>query len=290
MAIAAGPMGELMAGLIGGLTDPLAYDFFRHALVVGAIIGILCPVVGCFPLVLRISLIGDAIAHAVIPGLAIAHVLGIDLSVGAFVSGVGSTAAIAWIQEQGRIRADSAMTLMFATFFALGMTLISLWRVPIDLEGFLFGDLLSVQPSDIGHAAIAAAVLLGAIALHYKELLFYTFDPIGAEAAGLPVRLLHYGLMAGLTVAIILALKLVGVVLAVALTIGPALTASLLVRELHWMMVLGGLFGLLAAILGLYGSFYLDLPSGAAIALASFGLFMGTLAVETVARSRFRQS
>lgn len=271
---------EGVEGAIAALLNPLAYDFFRHALAVGAIIGILCPVVGCFPLVLRISLIGDAIAHAVIPGLAIAHVLGMDLALGAFVSGVGSTAAIAWIQRQSHIRADSAMTLMFATFFALGMTLISLWQVPIDLEGFLFGDLLSVQPIDIGRSAIAAALLLGAIALHYKELLFYTFDPIGAEAAGLPVQALHYGLMAGLTVAIILALKLVGVVLAVALTIGPALTASLIVRELHWMMALGGGFGLLAAILGLYGSFYWDLPSGAAIALASFGLFMATLLID----------
>ena len=265
---------------MAGLLEPLTYDFFRHALAVGAIIGILCPVVGCFPLVLRLSLIGDAIAHAVIPGLAIAHVLNVNLAVGAFLSGLSSTAAIAWIQRQGRVRPDSAMTLMFATFFALGIALISLWRVPIDLEGFLFGDLLSVTPGDIGQAAIAAVVLLGAIALHYKELLFYTFDPVGAEATGLPVRTLHYGLMAGLTLAIVLALKIVGVVLAVALTIGPALTASLVVQELHWMMLLGAGFGLLGTTIGLYGSFYLDVPSGAAIALTSFGCFAIVLAIE----------
>ena len=259
------------------LIDPLHYEFVRHAIVIGAIVGIICPVVGSYLIVLRMSLLGDVIAHAVMPGLAIANALRIDLSIGAFISGMCSTFVIAWIRQQSRVRVDAAMTLTFSTFFGLGIALISLLKTKLDLEGFLFGDILNVTRDDLLHALIVGIILLAMIKFHYKELLFYTFDPLGAEAAGLPITVLHYGLMAGVTLAIVTSLKVVGVIMAIAMLVGPAITAYLLVKELHMMMIVGAGLGIVAAIGGMYLSFYWDLPSGAAIALVIFTLFLAAL-------------
>ncbi|HEY9689745.1 MAG TPA: metal ABC transporter permease [Coleofasciculaceae cyanobacterium] len=259
------------------LIDPLQYEFVRYAIAIGAIVGIICPVVGSYLIVLRMSLLGDVIAHAVMPGLAIANALRIDLSIGAFISGMCSTFVIAWIRQQSRVRVDAAMTLTFSTFFGLGIALISLLKTKLDLEGFLFGDILNVTRDDLIHALIVGIILLVVIKFHYKELLFYTFDPLGAEAAGLPTTVLHYGLMAGVTLAIVSSLKVVGVIMAIAMLIGPSITAYLLVKELHTMMIVGAGLGVTAAIGGMYLSFYWDLPSGAAIALVIFTLFLAAL-------------
>lgn len=259
------------------LLDPLQYEFVRNAIAIGVIVGVVCPVVGSYLIVLRMSLLGDVIAHAVMPGLVIANALRIDLSIGAFMSGMCSTFVIAWIRQQSRVRVDAAMTLTFSTFFGLGITLISLLKTQLDLEGFLFGDILNVTQGDLLHGVIVAVILLALIKLHYKELLFYTFDPLGAEAAGLPTTWIHYGLMAGVTLAIVTSLKVVGVIMAIAMLVGPAITAYLLVKELHMMMLVGAGLGVLAAIGGMYSSFYWDLPSGAAIALVIFGLFLMAL-------------
>jgi len=259
------------------LLDPLQYEFVRNAIAIGMIVGVICPVVGSYLIVLRMSLLGDVIAHAVMPGLAIANALRIDLSIGAFISGMCSTFVIAWIRQQSRVRVDAAMTLTFSTFFGLGIALISLLKTQLDLEGFLFGDILNVTQGDLLHGVIVAVILLVLIKLHYKELLFYTFDPLGAEAAGLPTTWIHYSLMAGVTLAIVTSLKVVGVIMAIAMLVGPAITAYLLVKELHMMMLVGAGLGVLAAIGGMYSSFYWDLPSGAAIALVIFGLFLMAL-------------
>jgi manganese/iron transport system permease protein len=259
------------------LLDPLQYEFVRNAIAIGVIVGVVCPVVGSYLIVLRMSLLGDVIAHAVMPGLVIANALRIDLSIGAFMSGMCSTFVIAWIRQQSRVRVDAAMTLTFSTFFGLGIALISLLKTQLDLEGFLFGDILNVTQGDLLHGVIVAVILLALIKLHYKELLFYTFDPLGAEAAGLPTTWIHYGLMAGVTLAIVTSLKVVGVIMAIAMLVGPAITAYLLVKELHMMMLVGAGLGVLAAIGGMYSSFYWDLPSGAAIALVIFGLFLMAL-------------
>lgn len=259
------------------LLAPLGYDFFRNAIATGALIGLLCPIVGSYLIVLRMSLLADAIAHAMMPGLAIAYALGIDLTIGAFISGLSGSLVIAWIRHQSRVRVDAAMALTFASFFGLGIALISLFHSRIDLEAFLFGDILNVTIDDWLHALLATGTILALVKLNYKELLLYTFDPIGAKAQGLPVTWLYYGLMVGVTLAIVISLKIVGVILAIALLIGPAITAYLVVKELHWMMVVGSVWGMVAVILGMYLSFYLNLPSGSAIALTIFAGFILTL-------------
>ncbi len=259
------------------LLDPLNYDFMRQALLAAVLVGILCPIVGTYLIVQRMAMLGDVVAHGVLPGLAIASFFNLPILLGAFAMGLLSTAVIAWIRTQSRIKADTAMAITFSTFFSLGITLLTVFRSRVSLEQILFGDILSINTSDVWQIALIAALVLLGVGLFYKELLFFTFDPQGAEALGLPVSRINLGLMAAITLAIIAGMKTVGVILVVALMVGPAATAYLLVTELHWMMILGGILGVLFGVVGMYGSYYLDIPSGPAIGLTVFGGFLVAL-------------
>ncbi|NJO79508.1 MAG: metal ABC transporter permease [Cyanobacteria bacterium RM1_2_2] len=263
--------------MLNWLLEPLTYEFMRNALAAGILVGILCPIVGTYLVVQRMALLGDVIAHAVLPGLAIANFWGIEMLFGAFTFGMLSTFVITWIRTQSRVKVDAAMALTFASFFALGVTLLTVLKSRLDLEELLFGDILSVSSADVWRAVWVAFVVLMLIKLFYKELLFYTFDRMGAEAMGLPVHLINLGLMAGITLTLIVGMKVVGVILVVSLMVGPAITAFLLVKELHQMMAVGAGLGMFASITGMYLSYYLDLPSGPTIALTVFGLFLFAL-------------
>ncbi len=260
--------------MMNWLLEPLTYEFMQNALAAGILVGILCPIVGTYLVVQRMALLGDVIAHAVLPGLAIANFLGIELLIGAFAFGMLSTFVITWIRTQSRVKVDAAMALTFASFFALGVTLLKLLHSRLDLEELLFGDILSVTIADVWRIGLIGLAVLVAIKLFYKELLFYTFDRTGAEAVGLPVHKIHLGLMTGITLTLIVGMKIVGVILVVSLMVGPAITAYLLVKELHQMMIVGAGVGTLASLVGMYLSYYLDLPSGPAIALTVFAFFL----------------
>lgn len=259
------------------LLDPLNYEFMRQALLASILAGIVCPIVGTYLIVQRMAMLGDVVAHGVLPGLAIASFLNFPLALGAFVLGIFSTFVIAWIRTQSRIKVDTAMAITFSTFFSLGITLLSVFQNRIDLEQLLFGDILSVSVRDVWQIGAIAVLVAITVRLFYKELLFYTFDPLGAEALGLPVNAINFGLMAAITLTIIAGMKTVGVILVVALMVGPAATAYLLVKELHRMMLLGSLLGAFFGIIGMYGSYYLDIPSGPAIGLTVFSGFLLTL-------------
>ncbi|MBE9078176.1 metal ABC transporter permease [Romeria aff. gracilis LEGE 07310] len=256
------------------LTDPLAYEFIRYALLMGLLIGGVCPIIGSYLVVQRLTLLGDVIAHALLPGLVLAHFWGIAFILGAFISGMLGTGLITWIRAQSRIKIDAAMALTFASFFALGIVLLSTLNTQLDLDGLLFGDILSVTAEEIRQAVILAVGLLVLVGLFYRPLLFLTFDRLGAEAMGLPVSWLNAGLMAAVTLTLILGMQMVGVILAIALMVGPATTAYLLVKELHQMMLIGSGLGAAASVIGVYLSYYLDLPTGPAIALVVFTLFL----------------
>jgi len=256
------------------LLEPLSFEFMRNALMVGILAGILCPVVGTYLLVQRMALLGDVMAHSVLPGLAIAFFLEINILIGAFVSGIISAFLIAWIRSQTRIKVDAAMALIFSSFFALGVLLITLLRNKLDLDSFLFGDILGVTQADVTRTAMITLVVLALVRLFYKELFFYTFDRLGAQAIGLPINSIYLGLMAGVTLTIIASMQTVGVALVVALLVGPATTAYLLVKELHQMMGLGALLGAVSSVIGMYISYYLNVPSGPCIVLISCGFFV----------------
>jgi manganese/iron transport system permease protein len=257
--------------------EPLNYEFMRNAIAVGIIIGILCPFVGSYLIVQRMALLGDVIAHTVLPGLSISLFLGIDLLIGAFISGILGSLAITGIRAQSRIKVDSAMALTFSSFFALGVMLITVLKNKIDLDSFLFGDILGITPQDIYRTLVIAIAILLVIKLFYKELLFYTFDRTGAQAIGLPVNTIYMGFMVMITLTIIASMQAVGVILVISLLVGPALTAYLLVKELHQMMILGAVIGVIATVSGIYISYHQNLPSGPAIVLVSSSLFLATL-------------
>ena len=259
------------------LLEPLSYEFMRHALMAGIGVGVLCPIVGSYLVVQRISLLGDVVAHAVLPGLAIAHFLKIPLIVGAALFGLLSSFMTTWISSQSKLKMETAMAIVFASFFSLGITLLTVLRNRLDLNELLFGDILSIASGDIRQIILIAIAVLAAIRFFYKELLFFTFDPLGAEAMGLPVQWLNLGLMASVTLTIVAGIKTVGVILVIALMVGPAATAYLLAKELHWMMILGSIFGSVSAVTGLYLSYYFDIPSGPTIAMTIFVFFFLTL-------------
>jgi manganese/iron transport system permease protein len=266
-----------MSEILSLITDPLNYEFIRNALMISVVIGVLCPVVGSYLIVQRMALLGDVIAHCVLPGISISYFLKIDILIGAFCSGMLGSFMIAWIRSQSRVKVDAAMALIFSSFFSLGVTLITTLKNKLDLDSFLFGDILSVTTYDIIRTSIIAVIILVSVILAYKELLFYTFDRTGAQAMGLPVELINLGFMAAVTLTIIASMQVAGVILVIALLVGPALTAYLLTQELHQMMIVGSLLGVTASVTGVYLSYYNNLPSGPAIVLVSSLFFLLTL-------------
>ncbi|NJM22889.1 MAG: metal ABC transporter permease, partial [Richelia sp. SM1_7_0] len=188
-----------------------------------------------------------------------------------------STFVIAWIESHSRVKVDAAMAFSFSGFLALGIMLISVLRSRVDLHHFLFGDILGVTTNDVWRTLIITVITLLLVKICYKELLFYTFDPLGAQASGLPINIIQFGLTAAITLTIIASMQAVGVVLVISLLIGPGVTAYLLVKELHQMMVLGSVIGIIGSVGGLYISYYQNVPSGASIVLVICGLFIGAL-------------
>lgn len=262
--------------MLEALISPLQYGFMQRSLVIAIIVGLLCAVVGSYLMVQRLALLGDAISHSVLPGLAIAFMVGANIYIGAFIAGVASTLAITWIRTRSPIKEDAAMGIVFSAFFALGITLITIIQKDnkIDLNHFLFGNILGVTASEVRDTAIVAALVLLIVFLLYKELLFYTFDPLGAQAAGLPVNQLNFGLMLLIALTIVASMKAVGVILVLSLLITPGATAYLLVKRLHQVMILGAVIGIIASISGMYLSYFFNLPSGPAIVLVVSGLFI----------------
>jgi len=257
------------------LIEPLQFEFMRNAIAVGVLLGILCAVVGSYLIVQQMGMMVDTIAHSVLPGLPVAFYFGFNISIGAFISGTISAAIMAWIHSQSRIKIDAVMALILSTFLAISVTLISVLRTTkLDLDGFLFGNILSVAPADVQQTFAITLIILVAVKLFYKELLFYTFDPLGAQASGLPVNWIYSGMISAITLTVVASLQTVGALLVISLLIGPGITAYLLVKELHLMMGLGAIIGIAASAIGMYLSYYLNMPSGAAIVLVVFGLFL----------------
>ena len=256
------------------LIEPLGFEFMRNAIAIGVLIGILSAVIGSYLIVQHMGLLGDVVAHAVLPGLAIAFYIGMDIFLGAFIAGTISTFVVAWIQTHSKIKVDTAMALVFSGFLALGVMLITTLKSKLDLHSFLFGDILGVTSTDLWRTLIIAIAVLFCVAIFYRELIFYCFDPLASKAMGLPVHFIHFGLMAGITLTIIASMQSVGVVLVVSLLTGPAATAYLLVKELHLMMSLGAIIGVIASVSGMYVSYYQNVPSGSAIVLIISGFFL----------------
>jgi len=258
------------------LIEPLGFEFMRNALTMGILLGVLCAVVGSYMIVQQMGMMGDMIAHGVMAGLPVAVYLGLPLSLGALVAGVVSAVVLAGIESQSRLKVDSVMALILASFLAIGTALVTILPGAnrIDVIHILFGNILGVNRGDLMLTFGITLIILTGVWLFYKELLFYTFDPIGAQAGGMRVRWYYLGIVTAISLTVVASLQTVGVLLVIAMLVAPGMTAYLLVKELHQMMILGGCLGAFASVAGMYLSYYLDIPSGSAIVLVAFGIFL----------------
>lgn len=252
----------------------MQYGFLQKALLTSIMVGIICGVIGCFIILRGMSLMGDAISHAVLPGVAISYMFGISFFLGAVVSGVLTAIAIGFVSQNSRIKHDTSIGIMFTAAFALGIILITLLKSSTDLYHILFGNVLAVRSSEMWMTLGIGAIVLVAVYLFYKELLVTSFDETMGAAYGLPVRFIHYFLMTLLTMVTVASLQTVGIVLVVAMLITPAATAYLLTDRLWVMLFLAAGIGVVSSIIGIYFSFTYNLASGATIVLSATSIFI----------------
>ena len=275
------------------LAEPLSHAFFVRALIAAALVGTVCAVVGTFVVLKGLAFIGDAISHAAFPGVVAAYILHGPILVGAAIAAVGTALAIGVVTRRAGVRGDTAIGVLFAGAFALGVFMFSTIQGYVgDLFGFLFGSLLLTGVEDLAALAILAGIVLVIVALLWKELLYATFDPQGAAASGLRVEALEYLFLALVAVAIVVSLQAVGIILVVAMLVTPAATAQLLTVRFGTLVVLAVAIGIGSSVLGLYVSYWLDVASGATIVLVQTALFLVALALgpRTGLLSRRRKS
>jgi len=251
----------------------MQYGFLQKALITSVMVGIISGVIGCFIILRGMALMGDAISHAVLPGVAISFMLGINFFIGAVITGILTAIGIGFINQNSRVKNDSAIGIMFTAAFAAGIILITFLKSSTDLYHILFGNVLAVRPSDMWMTLIVGIFVLLSVFIFYKELLVSSFDPIMAQAYGLPTKMIHYFLMVLLTLVTVASLQTVGIILVVAMLITPASTAYLLTDRLSVMIFISATCGSISAIIGLYLSFTYNLASGATIVLVATALF-----------------
>jgi ABC-type Mn2+/Zn2+ transport system permease subunit/Mn-dependent DtxR family transcriptional regulator len=259
--------------------EPLQYEFMQRAVVASVIVGITCGLIGAFIMLRKMSLMGDALAHAVLPGVIIGFMIAgkdpLAMFFGAVTAGIISALLIGFINRNSKIKEDTSMGVVFSGAFALGILLVSqLKNVHIDLTSYLFGDILGVSRGDIILSLVIGFVVLLSVLLYYKQLLVTSFDPTMAAVMGVSTGLVHYFLMSLLSMTIVASLQSVGVILVIAMLITPAATAYLLTDRLHKMLILSVIIGTLTALVGLFGSYHFNFASGASMVVFAAIVFL----------------
>jgi ABC-type Mn2+/Zn2+ transport system permease subunit len=256
------------------LLDPLGRAFFLRALVAAILVGTVCAVVGTYVVLKGLAFIGDAVSHAAFPGVVASFLLGTPYFLGAAVAAVGTALSIGFVSRRTQLRLDTTVGVVFAGTFALGIFMYStIHGFVMDLMGLLFGNVLLISFDDLLGLVVLGLLVLAVIVVLWKELLYATFDPLGAAASGLPVELLEYVYLAVVALTIVVSLKAVGIILVVAMLVTPAATAQLLTVRFGRMMALAILVGIVSAVVGLYVSLWADAASGATIVLVETALF-----------------
>jgi len=264
---------------INWLLEPLQYEFMQRGMIAAVLVGVVCAIVGTYVVLRGMAFFGDALAHTILPGIAVGYLISggarDTLFWWALGTAVLASLGIGAISKQAEIKEDTAIGIIFAGMFALGIALISTVQgYTQDLSHFLFGDVLGVSAHSLWLIVIFGGIVLFTIAAFYKEFLTLSFDPILAATLRLPVNLLNNLLLGLIAVTVAISLKTVGVALMVAMLVTPAATASLLTQRLPSMMALAAFFASLAGIIGLYLSYYLSIASGAAIVLTATAFFI----------------
>ncbi len=262
-----------MMAVVDWITGPLAYPFMQRALVVSLLVAAVCAVLSCYLVLKGWSLMGDAISHAVLPGIVVAYVLALPLALGAFVAGFACAVFTGYLKENSRVKEDTVMGIVFSGMFGFGLVLFTKIETEQHLNHILFGNVLGVTPRDLIETAIVAGGTLLVVLLKRRDLLLYCFDPNHARTIGLPVRVLHYGLLTLLALTIVASLKAVGIILVIAMLIAPGAIAYLLTDSFERMLLIAVGVSTASAALGTIISFHIDGATGACIVLVQAFIF-----------------
>ncbi len=255
-------------------TDPLSYGFMWRGLLASVMVGIICSVLGTYVILQGMAFFGDALAHAILPGVVLAYLVGWPLVIGALIIGVLAAIGIGALSERGEMREDTAIGIVFAASFALGVALLSTTNsYAVDLAHILFGDVLGVSASSLWMILLLGALVLLTIFFFYKEFLVLAFDPTLAVVLRLPVTFLRYLLLVLIAVTIVVSLQVVGIALVLAMLVTPAAAAQLLTRRLPVMMAVAAFIGALSNVTGLYISYYANIAAGPAMVLVATTVF-----------------
>lgn len=263
-----------MMNPIDWIAVPLQYPFMQRALIVSVIVGAVCAVLSCYLVLKGWSLMGDAISHAVLPGIVLAHVLAIPLAIGAFAAGLSCALLTGYLKENSRVKEDTVMGIVFSGMFGLGLVIFTKVETDQHLLHILFGNMLGVTFQDLIETAIIAGATLLVVLIKRRDFLVYCFDPNHARAIGLPVRALHYGLLILLSLTIVSSLKAVGIILVIAMLVAPGAIAYLLTDSFERMLVIATAVAVGASAVGTIASFHIDGATGACIVLVQFAVFV----------------
>ena len=260
---------------------PFQFPFMTNAMVIAVMVTIPTALLSCFLVLKGWSLMGDAISHAVLPGVVLAYIVGLPLGIGAFLAGMTCALSVGYLKENSRIKEDTVMGVVFAGLFGLGIVLYTSIQTDVHLDHILFGDILGVGPDDLWQTGIIAVAVTAIVLAKWRDLLLFIFDPQQAGAIGLPVRVLHYGLLALLSLTIVAALSAVGIVLVIALLVAPGAIAYLISQRFGPMMLIACAVSLGCSLVGIYASFFIDSAPAPTIVLMMSITFLVTFFVTT---------
>lgn len=263
-------MNELMEFFI----EPFQYPFMQRAIIAAVIIGIACAILSCYMVLKGWSLMGDAISHAVLPGVVLAYVTAIPLTIGAFLSGLFCSFATGYLKEHSRIKEDTVMGIVFSGMFAVGLVIFASVDTDQHLMHILFGNILGITPDVLIQISAICLITITIMLVKQKDFMLYCFDPNQARIVGLPVALLHYGLLSILALTIVASMQAVGIILVVAMLISPGITAYLLTRSFSRMITLAILFSVISSVIGTFISFHIDGATGPSIVLTQAVFFI----------------
>lgn len=263
-----------MNALINWFIEPLSHTFMQHALIAAVVIGVVCAILSCYVVLKGWSLMGDAISHAVFPGVIVAFLLGLPIALGAFIAGLFCAMCVGYLKNNTRIKEDTLMGVVFAGMFAAGLVMFTKIDTDQHLKHILFGNLLGISDALLQQTLIICGIILAIIITKKRDLLLYCFDPSHARVAGLSLELLHYGLLILLSATIVVAMQAVGVILVVAMLISPGITAFVLTTRFNTMLLVATLSSCLTSIFGVIISYHLDSATGATIVLLQALVFI----------------
>ena len=257
--------------------EPFSYPFMVDAMVVGTAIATVCAVLSCYLVLKGWSLMGDAISHAVLPGIVIAYVVGIPLAIGAFLSGLLCAVATGYIKANSRVKEDTVMGVVFTGLFAFGLVLFTKVKSELHLDHILFGNILGLESGDLRDTLIVSGITLGIVLARWRDLLLFCFDPAQARTIGLPTTMLYYLLLSLLALTIVVSLKAVGIILVIAMLVTPGCIAYLLTDKFSRMLVIAVAASVFSSLTGIYASFFLNASTGACIVLVQALIFVVAL-------------